>query len=116
MTTNSKTTTRKRRQVRIRAKISGTGACPRLSVFRSLSNNYAQLIDDEKGVTLLSASDMKMKGKDNKTERAKKVGIEIAKLAKEKNIETCVFDRNGYKYHGRVKAIAEGAREGGLKF
>jgi len=112
----SKITIRKRRHVRIRAKISGTATCPRLNVFRSLNNNYAQLIDDEKGLTIVSASDMKMEGKANKTERAKKVGMELAKLAKEKNIMACVFDRNGYKYHGRIKALADGAREGGLKF
>lgn len=114
--TNSKITIRKRRSIRIRAKISGTAERPRLSVFRSLSNNYAQLIDDVKGVTVASTSDVKMKGKENKTERAKKVGMELAKIAKDMKIEACVFDRNGYKYHGRIKALADGAREGGLKF
>lgn len=116
MNTSKKELNRARRHIRIRAKISGTAERPRLVVFRSLNNHYAQLIDDIKGVTLASASDLKMKGKDNKTERAKKVGIELAKLAKEKNIVTCIFDRNGYQFHGRIKALAEGAREGGLKF
>lgn len=114
--TNSKITIRKRRHIRIRAKVSGTAERPRLSVFRSLSNNYAQLIDDVKGVTVAATSDIKMKGKENKTERAKKVGMELAKIAKDLKIEACVFDRGGYKYHGRIKALADGAREGGLKF
>jgi large subunit ribosomal protein L18 len=116
MKTLKKLVDRKKRHVRIRAKIEGTNEKPRFIVFRSLSHHYAQLIDDLSNKTLVSTSDLKVKGKDNKTERAKKVGIEIAKLAKEKNITTCVFDRNGYKYHGRIKAIADGAREGGLKF
>jgi large subunit ribosomal protein L18 len=116
MKTLKKTLNRTARHNRVRSKISGTADCPRLAVFRSLNGNYAQLIDDSRGVTIVSASDMKMKGRDNKTARAKKVGIELAKLAAGKNIKTCVFDRNGYKYHGRVKALAEGAREGGLKF
>lgn len=107
---------RKKRHNRIRSKITGTTAKPRLVVFRSLTNNYAQLIDDEKGVTIVSTSDLKVKSKDNKTEKAKKVGMEIAKLAQEKKITEIVFDRNGYKYQGRVKALAEGAREAGLKF
>lgn len=115
MKTSKKSTTRARRHNRIRAKVSGTSSRPRLVVFRSLNNHYAQLIDDSKGITLVSASDLKMKdGK--KSERAKKVGLELAGLAKAKKITACVFDRNGYKYHGRVKAIAEGAREGGLDF
>jgi len=115
MKTSRKSTTRARRHIRIRAKVSGTSLRPRLVVFRSLNNHYAQLIDDSKGITLVSASDLKMKdGK--KSERAKKVGLELAGLAKAKKITSCVFDRNGYKYHGRVKAIAEGAREGGLIF
>ncbi len=116
MNTSKKAIDRSKRHDRIRAKISGTAACPRLVVFRSLTTNYAQLIDDTNGKTIVGASDMKMKGKDNKTERAKKVGLELAKLAKEKKITSCVFDRNGYKYHGRIKALADGAREGGLKF
>lgn len=117
MKTLKKILDRKRRHNRIKAKISGNSARPRLVVFRSLSNHYAQLIDDEKGVTLASASDIKdKKSKEKKADRAKKVGLEIAKIALEKKIKQCVFDRNGYKFHGRVKAIAEGAREGGLEF
>lgn len=112
----SKETLRFKRKNRIRAKISGTATRPRLSVFRSLKNNYAQLIDDENGVVLASSSDLKSKDKGTKTEKAKKVGEEIAKKAAEKKITTIVFDRNGYKYHGRIKALADGAREGGLKF
>jgi large subunit ribosomal protein L18 len=116
MKTSKKKIDRKKRHNRIRAKISGTAERPRLVVFKSLSNHYAQLINDEKGVTLASFSDLKLKGKETKTERAKKVGMELAKIAKEKGIKLCVFDRNGYKYHGRVKALADGAREGGLQF
>jgi len=112
--TSTKETLRKRRKVRIRAKISGTANTPRLVVFRSLNHIYAQVINDETGVTLVSANDLKAKG--TKTEKAKIVGDEIAKLAKDKKIGSIVFDRNGYKYHGRVKAVAEAAREGGLKF
>ena len=115
MKTSKKSLTRARRHNRIRAKIIGTSARPRLVVFRSLNHHYAQLIDDAKGVTLASASDLKLKG-GKKSERAKKVGLELAAAAKEKKITACVFDRNGYKYHGRIKAIAEGAREGGLQF
>ena len=116
MKTSKKSTNRLRRKIRIRSKISGTAARPRLVVFRSLNFHHLQLIDDIKGLTLASASDLTVKNKEPKTARAKKVGMEIAKLAKEKNITTCVFDRNGYKYHGRVKALAEGLRSGGLKF
>lgn len=107
--------TRTRRKARIRSKINGTSQRPRLVVFRSLNNNYAQLIDDTQGKVLASASDIKEK-KGTKTERAKKVGEEIAKKAQESKITEVVFDRNGYQYHGRVKALAEAAREGGLKF
>ena len=101
--------------MRISAKVSGTTERPRLVAFRSLNKNYLQLIDDTTGKVLLSASDMKIK-EGKKADRAKKVGAELAKKAAEKGITTCVFDRNGYKYHGRVKAMADGAREGGLKF
>ena len=113
---NLKDTNRLRRKKRLRAKISGTTERPRLSVFKSLSNNYAQIVDDSKGITICSISDIKMKKKATKTEKAKELGTEIAKIAKEKKIEKVVFDRNGYKYHGRIKAIADGAREGGLVF
>lgn len=109
---------RLKRHARVRGKISGTAECPRLNVFRSLSNIYAQLIDDVKGVTIASASSTEKdfgKAKGN-CEEARKVGQLIAKRANEKGIECCVFDRGGYIYHGRVKELAEGAREGGLKF
>ncbi len=109
---------RLRRHRRVRGKISGTAARPRMNVFRSRSNIYAQIIDDVSGVTLVSAStvekDFGMYG-GNKT-AAKKVGELIAKRALEKKIENVVFDRGGYIFHGRVKELAEGAREGGLKF
>ncbi len=107
-----------RRHTRVRGKISGTAECPRLDVFRSNSNIYAQLIDDVKGVTLVSASSVEKdfgEAKGNK-EEARKVGQLIAKRAADKNITEVVFDRGGYIYHGRVKELAEGAREGGLKF
>lgn len=105
-----------KRHKRIRGKVFGTKKVPRLCVFRSNKHIYAQLIDDEKGQTLLSASDLELKIKSKKIEKAKEVGKLIAKKAKEKNIQKVVFDRGGYKYHGRVKALAEGAREGGLRF
>jgi large subunit ribosomal protein L18 len=114
MATN-KEQARKMRQKRVRAKVQGTAARPRLAVFRSLKDTYAQLVDDETGTTLCSSSSLKSK-KGNKSEQAKEVGTEIAKQAKEKKIIEVVFDRAGYRYHGRVKAIAEAAREGGLKF
>jgi large subunit ribosomal protein L18 len=103
-----------RRAARVRAKFLGTAKKPRLSVFKSLKHVSAQLIDDEKQVTLASASDAKMKGK--RIDNAKKVGEEIAKLASAKKIKECFFDRGRFKYHGIIKALAEGAREGGLKF
>lgn len=107
---------RKRRHNKIRKKIHGTAKKPRLVVFRSILHTYAQLIDDGKRKVLASSSDMKAKTKGTKTEKAKIAGSEIAKIAKEKKIDTVVFDRNGYKYHGRIKALADSAREGGLKF
>ena len=102
---------------RIRKKFSGTPTKPRLSVFRSNKEIYAQIIDDENNVTLASATSY-VKGfvTGTKTEKAKEVGAQIAKKAIEAGIETVVFDRNGYIYHGRVKALADGARENGLKF
>ena len=106
------------RHNRVRGKISGTAECPRLDVFRSNCNIYAQLIDDVKGVTLVSASSVEKEfgqAKGNK-EEARKVGELIAKRAADKKITEVVFDRGGYIYHGRVKELAEGAREGGLKF
>lgn len=88
----------------------------RLSVFRSNRYVFAQIIDDVKGVTVVSVGDLKSRGKTKKTESAKKVGLELAKAAKLKKIESVAFDRGGYKYQGRIKALAEGAREGGLRF
>ncbi len=105
---------RKRRHGKVRTKVQGTALRPRLSVYRSSNAIYAQLIDDASGATIASASDLAEK-KTN-LETAKKVGGEIAKKAKAKKIETCVFDRGGYNYHGKVKALADGAREGGLQF
>ena len=106
------------RHKRVRGKISGTAACPRLNVFRSSTNIYAQLIDEEKGVTLAAASttEKEFAGSTGNKEEARKVGQLIAKRAADKGIEEVVFDRGGYIYHGRVKELAEGAREGGLKF
>ena len=105
---------RKIRHERIRKQIIGTKDIPRLNVYRSNNNIYAQIIDDEKGVTLAEASSMKMKG--NNTEIAAKVGEAIAKEAKKAKITKVVFDRGGYLYHGRVKALADAARENGLEF
>lgn len=100
----------------IRAKVSGTAERPRLSVFRSNAQIYAQVIDDVKGVTLASASSLKITEKLTKTEKAAKVGAALAEAAKKAGVETVVFDRNGYLYHGRVQALADAAREAGLKF
>ena len=106
------------RHVRVRSKISGTQECPRLNVFRSNSNISAQLIDDVNGVTLAAASSTEKEfgTTAGNCAEARKVGQLVAKRALEKGIEACVFDRGGYVYHGRVKELAEGAREGGLKF
>lgn len=111
----SKTEKRARRHRRIRAKVAGTAERPRLAVFKSNVYIYAQLIDDTKGVTLAAASDMGLKGK-TKTERAKLAGEALAKAAKAKGIAQATFDRGGFIYTGRVRAFAEGAREGGLAF
>ena len=102
-------------KTRIRGKISGTADRPRMSVFRSNKGIYVQVIDDLAGVTLAAASSKGLEG-GTKTEVAAKVGKEIAKKAQEKGITEVVFDRNGYLYHGRVKSLADAAREGGLKF
>ena len=106
------------RHVRVRGKISGTPNRPRLNVFRSNANIYAQIIDDVNGVTLVSASTVEksFEGATGNAEAAKKVGQLVAERAKAKGIEEVVFDRGGYVYHGRVAALAEGAREAGLKF
>lgn len=109
---------RLKRHKRVRAKISGTAECPRLNVFRSLQHIYAQIIDDEAGVTLVSASttEKDFTNYGGNVEAAKAVGALLAERAKEKNITDVVFDRGGYVYQGRVAALAEGAREGGLNF
>lgn len=108
-------THRTRRRAKIRARVRGTAERPRLAVFRSVKHCYAQLIDDERGVTLAAASDAKAKGK-TKTERAHAAGKALAEAGKKKGVGKVVFDRGGFAYHGRVKALAEGAREGGLEF
>lgn len=101
----------------IRGKISGTSNTPRVSVFRSNKSIYAQLIDDVAGVTLASVSVNSLpKVEGSKSDQSKAVGLELAKQASAKGVTKVVFDRNGYMYHGRIKALAEGAREGGLKF
>lgn len=113
----AKNVERKRRHVRVRTKVSGTPECPRLNVFRSNANITAQIIDDVNGKTLVSASSVSLKLENGgNIEAATKVGTEIANLAKKAKIENVVFDRGGYIYHGRVKALAEAAREAGLKF
>ena len=111
----NKSQKRKRRHAKVRSKISGTAEKPRLSVFRSNKAIYAQLVDDVAGVTLASASDVK-ETKGTNTERATVVGTAIATAAKAKKITTVVFDRGGYLFAGRVKALAEAARAGGLQF
>ncbi len=112
---------RLRRAQRVRKRIHGTAEKPRLTVYRSNKHIFVQLIDDENGCTLAAAHDLKLEapsfeGLAGKVARAKAVGLAVAEAAKSKGIEQCVFDRSGYKYHGRVAALAEGAREGGLKF
>ena len=117
-----KKTSRDRARIKIRKKISGTPEKPRLSVYRSLDNIYAQIIDDTTGNTLVSFSSLNKEAKADiksvkgKINRSKMIGNMLAKKALEKNIKNVVFDRGGYQYHGRVKALAEGAREGGLVF
>jgi large subunit ribosomal protein L18 len=121
MATKSRTTARQKRHLRVRANIAGSAERPRLNVFRSLGDIYAQLIDDGKGHTLVSASSIdgelrkEMKGK-NKTEQARMVGEMVAKRAQAKGIKKVVMDRGGFRYAGRVKALAEGARKEGLEF
>jgi large subunit ribosomal protein L18 len=112
---NKKEEKRIRLKKKIRSKVFGTKECPRFSVFRSNKFIYGQLIDDEARATLCAFSDMDIKD-GNKTERASSVGKKVAELAKVKGISKIVFDRNGFKYTGRVKALADGAREGGLIF
>jgi large subunit ribosomal protein L18 len=116
----SKVTTRQlreRRHRRVRGKVSGTAERPRLAVFRSNRGIFAQLVDDGSGKTIAGASWMTIKGlKGNKTDQAREVGKAVAEAGRKAGIETVVFDRGGYLYHGRVKALADGAREGGLRF
>jgi large subunit ribosomal protein L18 len=112
----NKNNLRRKRIRRVRAKIAGTGSRPRLCVFRSNQYVYAQIIDDSKNATLVAFDSRKLKDAKNDIETARKIGEEIAKIAKGKKIEQVIFDRKGYKYHGKVKALAEGARKGGLKF
>ncbi|MCO5248556.1 MAG: 50S ribosomal protein L18 [Chitinophagales bacterium] len=114
---NDKLLRRKRIKQRIRKIVNGTAERPRLNVFRSNKEIYAQLLNDDSKTTIASTSSLKLnKDGKTKTDLSKEVGLEIAKIAIEKGIDKIVFDRNGYLYHGRVKALAEGAREGGLKF
>lgn len=103
------------RHIRIRSTVSGTAAKPRLAVYRSNTSIYAQLIDDVTGTTLCSSSDVKETA-GTKSESARAIGADVAKKALALGIDTCVFDRGGFLYHGRIKALAEGAREAGLKF
>ena len=109
---------RLKRHTRVRSKITGTSECPRLDVFRSLSNIYAQIIDDTTGTTLAAASTTEKEFKDygGNKDAARAVGKLLAERAAKKNIKDVVFDRGGYVYHGRVQELAEGAREGGLNF
>lgn len=117
-----KSNSRHRSKIKIRSKISGTAERPRLTVYRSLNNVYAQIIDDANGKTIAFASSLskevadEIKNLKGKISKSKIVGSLLAKKAIEQNIKAVIFDRNGYRYHGRIQAIAEGAREGGLKF
>lgn len=118
MVKSKKVLGREKRHKRVRVKVFGTKKRPRLGVFRSNKDIYAQLIDDTIGHTLCSYSSLKLKNKEgkNKVETAYLVGKEIGKIAKRKHIKEIVFDRNGYKFHGRIKALADGVREAGLSF
>lgn len=112
---NTKKLSRNRRRARVRAKLSGTASRPRVSVFRSHAGLYVQLVDDDKGTTFFGANDRNIKEK-NKLKRARSLGQQLAETAKKFKMSQVVFDRGGYAYHGRVKALAEGLRKGGLKF
>lgn len=120
MLDNRREVGRARRKARVRKKVWGTDERPRLCVFRSLKHIYAQVISDERGVTLAAAStlspEVRARAKTNKTEAAKAVGARLAEICQQRNITRVVFDRNGFLYHGRVKALAEAARERGLSF
>jgi len=113
----AKEVARQKKKMRIRRRVTGTDERPRLCIFRSARHIYAQIIDDAKGATLVSASTLDVEGMKNANKStAKAIGTEVAKRALNKNIKNVVFDRNGYLYHGRVQALAEGAREAGLNF
>jgi large subunit ribosomal protein L18 len=112
--TNTRASLRSRRHFRVRKKVNGTGERPRLVIYRSLKHIYAQLVDDVSQRTLMTVTDSGLEGK--KVEKSAEVGKRIAQKAKEAGVTKVVFDRGGYKYHGRVKAVADGAREGGLEF
>ncbi len=112
--TNTRSSLRTRRHFRVRKKVNGTGERPRLVIYRSLKHIYAQLVDDVSQRTLMTVTDSGLEGK--KVEKSAEVGKRIAQKAKEAGVTRVVFDRGGYKYHGRVKAVADGAREGGLEF
>ncbi len=116
MTKESRNKLRLHRKRRVRAKVRGTAKKPRLCVFKSSRSVYAQVIDDEKGKTIVAADSRKVKDVKDGVDAAKKTGELVAKEARKKKIKNMVFDRGGYKYHGKVKALAEGAREGGLEF
>ena len=121
MSSNQRLKARKRRQERVRKKVLGSDNRPRVCVYRSNKHIYAQVISDDKGITLAAVSTLSANlaeaAKQSKgTEIAKQVGLALAKVCKEKNITRVVFDRNGFLFHGRIKAVADGAREGGLKF
>ena len=121
MAKGNRSQARQRRHARIRKKVHGTGECPRLNVYRSIEHIYAQIIDDVEGRTLVAAStldkELRTDGSDlSPQERAKNIGKALAERAKAQGIEKVVFDRGGFPYHGRVKALAEGSREGGLVF
>jgi large subunit ribosomal protein L18 len=114
--TSERKANRLKKKIRIRKTVKGTEERPRLVVFRSSSHMYAQVVNDASGVTLASASSLKGAGKEKGVDQAKAVGMAVAKAALSKNIKNVVFDRNGFIYHGRIKALADGAREGGLNF
>jgi large subunit ribosomal protein L18 len=115
MATRTRNVSRSKRHERIRQKIRGTTARPRLVVFRSITHIYAQLVDDARGRTVAAASDLDAKS-GSKSDRAKSAGTSLAERAKQAGVTEVVFDRGGYRYHGRVKALADAARAGGLKF
>lgn len=121
MLNNAREVSRERRKARVRKKVLGTDRCPRVCVFRSNKHLYAQVISDERGVTLAAVSTLSRNFSEDKkkgggVDMAKRLGLALAKACKEKNITRVVFDRNGFLYHGKVKALADGAREGGLEF